>query len=205
MFRIRWVGLILAVGICLGAAPLAAQTPIVLSSSGQLVDFVTGASSGSLNVVLGSLPVDDPSTLAITGSLGDPGSYSLSTNAPIALTATGADSYTASNPASVSLSTFNSAGQSVFTEPLTSLDFSQSPSGGEVYLQASALAMGGAAMNIFGSIEFPAGVTLASIASSRVATDAGGPLVPEPATVWLFALGLLGCTLLYRRRAIART
>lgn len=204
MFRMRWVGLILAVGVWFGAAPLLAQTPIVLSTSGQIVDFVTGASSGSLDVVLGSLPVDDPSTLAITGSLGDPGSYSLSTSAPIALTATGANSYTASDPAAVSISTFNPAGQSVFTEPLTSLDFSQSASGGDVYLQASALAMGGAALDIFGSIEFPPGVTLASVASSRVATDAGGPIVPEPATVWLFALGLIGCAFLYRRRALAQ-
>ncbi len=200
MLRIRWAGLILAVGVWFGTLPLAAQTPIVLSSSGQIVDFVTGASPGGLNVLLGSLPADDPSTLALTGSVGTSGSYSLSTNGPITLTPTGAGSYTASNAADVSLA-FNAAGQSSFTEPLASLTFSQPTSGGAVYLQASATAMGGATLNIVGSIEFPPGVTLASVASSRVATDAGGPIVPEPATAWLFALGLVGCALIYRRRA----
>lgn len=202
MFRIRWAFVIFIAGLWLGSLPLHAQTPMVLASSAQTIDFVTGSSGGALNVLLGSLPAGDPSTLSITGSLGASGAYTLAASGPIAITPTATGSYVASNAAAVSLSAFNATGQLQFTEPLLSLSFSQSPSGGAVYLQATAAGADGGGLRLMGTIEFPAGVTLASVASSRVPTDAGGPIVPEPATIWLFAVGLLAFALLGLRSAL---
>lgn len=204
VFLKRWAGVILGVGLWLGCLPLYAQTPVVLTSSAQTIDFVTGSAGGALDVLLGSLPADDPPVLSITGGLGASGAYTLTTSGPLALTPTAVGAYTASNAAAVSLSAFNAAGQLQFTAPLTSLAFSQSPAGGPVYLQATAADAEGGDLSVAGTIEFPLGVTLGAVASSRVATDAGGPIVPEPATIWLFALGLLGWFFIARRRHLGQ-
>src|SRR5579875_1316919 len=73
------------------------QTSLNLTSSGQIVDFMTGETPGSLSVVLAWVPgFDPPSLLALSGSAvsnvaawTDP-SFTLTTPGPIALAGMGA-------------------------------------------------------------------------------------------------------------------
>ncbi|MGH9540753.1 MAG: PEP-CTERM sorting domain-containing protein [Terriglobales bacterium] len=186
------------------ALPAAAQSTLRLTSSGQIVDFVTGTQPGSLMVVLAWTPgyVDPPDALVLSGSavgsgnLSDP-NYSLTTSSPIALAAMGPGVFAATAAglqAATLVATSPETGATLFTGHLTSLTFSQPLQGSnEVSLQATVVGEGPSAstqLTLLGQIALAAGATISQVASSRVGTDLGGMVVPEPATLLLFVTGL---------------
>lgn len=188
----------------LGLQSASAQTLFQLSSSGQIVDFVTGSSPGSLSVILAWAPVfTSPGELALTGSAvapsligGDP-NFSLTTPGPIALAAMGQGTYAAS-ASSLQTSTLTASadsGAALFVGDLTSLSFSQPIQGSNwVSFEARAQGLGPFAattLNVIGQIALAAGSNINAVAYSGVATDVGGVVVPEPATLLLLGTGLL--------------
>lgn len=186
------------------ALPASAQSTLQLTSSGQIVDFVTGTQPGSLMVILAWTPgFDPPTSLVLSGSaegstaaLSDP-NYTLTTSGPIALAAMGPGVFAATAAglqAATLVATSPETGATLFTGHLTSLTFSQPLQGSnDVSLQATVVGEGPSAsmqLTLLGQIALAAGATISQVASSRVGTDLGGMVVPEPATLLLFVTGL---------------
>ena len=198
------------------ALPAAAQTTLRLTSSGQIVDFMTGTQPGSLMVVLAWTPgFDPPASLVLSGSavgssesLSDP-NYTLTTAGPIALAAMGPGVFGATGASlqqATLVATSPETGATLFTGHLTSLTFTQAAQGSnDVNLQATVVGVGPSAsteMTLVGQIALAAGATISQVAASRVGTDLGGMVVPEPITLLLFLTGLfmLFWTVSRRRR-----
>lgn len=189
------------------------QTSLNLTSSGQIVDFMTGETPGSLSVVLAWVPGDDPpSLLALSGSAvsnvaawSDP-SFTLTTPGPIALAAMSPGVFAASSASlnQATLAATSDSGATVFFGDLSSLSFSQPLQGSNLVTMRATVqgagAFAGTTLNLVGQIALAAGATISQVALSRVGTDLGGVIVPEPASLILFATGLLLLGLALDRR-----
>jgi hypothetical protein len=195
-----------------------AQTTINMATSSQFVDFYTGSTPGSLNVILGWEPgVNFTGNHTLTGSLnpsGAPGpNYSLTTFDPLALTGNGSGTFSAtSGELAGSAFDVSSGSGTAFQGMLTALSFSQALSGSNVVtMQAMVQGTGGFASTVFkllGSIILAPGGNINGVANSNTTVDEAGIIVPEPATVllWLTGLGFLaGCAYLRRRSAFEVT
>ncbi|HXR96762.1 MAG TPA: PEP-CTERM sorting domain-containing protein [Terriglobales bacterium] len=195
-----------------------AQTTIEMSNSAQFIDFYTGSTPGTLDVILGWEPgVNFTGNHTLNGSLqaGAPGNgaFSLTSFDPLSLTGNGAGTFSA-NSGELASSVFDisSGSGTAFQGMLTALSFSQALSGSNVVtMQAMVQGTGSFASTVFkllGSIVLAPGGNINGVANSNTTVDEAGIIVPEPATalLWLTGLGFLaGCAYLRRRSAFEVT